>query len=152
MKGNVVSITRANAERIKAKKAEHAELKARVMEALSQRPEQREREPAAEEECDDEIAERVKAGIAVEMMRRGSAIPDYLASERQIAAILAAPLSVVSEWRNRRVGPPFIELEGGLIRYRMRDVEDWIEARCRRFGEKREQRFKSSRLSGIEVE
>jgi hypothetical protein len=48
-----------------------------------------------------------------------------------------APLSVVSEWRNRGGGPPFIEIEGGSIRYRVGDFEEWIEARVRGFAEKR---------------
>jgi hypothetical protein len=117
---------------------------------LNQGPEQREQ--AFEEECGHESAEReVRAAAILELARRGSATPDYLASERQIAAILAAPLSVVSGWRNRRVGPPFIELEGGLIRYRMRDFEDWIKAKCWIWGEKRARKFKSIGLSEIEV-
>ena len=134
MKGsNVVSIKRANVQRAKAKKAA-------------------EREHAVGEECGHESAEReVRRAEILELMRRYAAMEDYLASERQIAAILAVPLSVVSEWRNRRVGAPFIELEGGLIRYRMGDFKDWFEARCSAFVEKRERKFKSNRLFEVEV-
>jgi hypothetical protein len=35
----------------------------------------------------------------------------------------------LGKWRQRKKGPPFLKV-GGVIRYRLQDLQEWIE-RCR---------------------
>lgn len=47
--------------------------------------------------------------------------PDALAEFLQIST------KTLSNWRSLRVGPAFIRLQGGVIRYRQEDVDAWID-------------------------
>jgi len=49
-----------------------------------------------------------------------------LLSPAQAAEVLGIPEGTLAQWRSQRRGPPFIKLEGRLVRYRARDLEQYI--------------------------
>ena len=55
----------------------------------------------------------------------------YLSS-KEVSRILGFALITLAKWRQKRIGPRFIELDNGRIRYKESDVEEYIE----RFGVK----------------
>jgi predicted DNA-binding transcriptional regulator AlpA len=57
--------------------------------------------------------------------------PDRLVDERQAAEFLAYSVRALQNWRVRGGGPRFVKVSGRSIRYRRRDLIDWIEARLR---------------------
>lgn len=44
-----------------------------------------------------------------------------------LAEFLQISTKTLSNWRSLRVGPNFVRLQGGLIRYRHGDVEAWLD-------------------------
>lgn len=52
---------------------------------------------------------------------------DFL-SPADLAALLAVPLRTVREWRTQGTGPPAAKI-GKHVRYRRRDVDEWIKGR-----------------------
>lgn len=51
-----------------------------------------------------------------------------LLDERQLAALLRVSVSTLRNWRVGRRGPPFVKLGLRAVRYRVADVERFIEA------------------------
>lgn len=51
---------------------------------------------------------------------------EQLLTVEQLAAYLAVPKATVYSWRSRGQGPPAIKV-GTLVRYRLGDVDAWIE-------------------------
>ncbi len=51
-----------------------------------------------------------------------------LISAQDLADYLGVPVATVYAWRHRRLGPPGFRV-GKHVRYRQRDVEDWISSR-----------------------
>jgi hypothetical protein len=49
-----------------------------------------------------------------------------LLTPAQAAEALSIPESTLAQWRSQRRGPAFIKLEGRLVRYRTRDLENYI--------------------------
>jgi predicted DNA-binding transcriptional regulator AlpA len=55
---------------------------------------------------------------------------EHLITESQAADLLAIALKTVRNWRHLGRGPPHLKL-GRLVRYRMRDLNVWLES-CER--------------------
>lgn len=51
---------------------------------------------------------------------------DGLMTPQHLAEFLGVALATLSDFRVRRVGPPFLKV-GGLVRYRRSDVERWLD-------------------------
>lgn len=49
-----------------------------------------------------------------------------LLSPRQVAEYLGIPVATLYQWRYRREGPPGFRI-GRHVRYRRKDLDDWIE-------------------------
>ncbi len=46
---------------------------------------------------------------------------------REAAEFLGVPIGTLAQWRSQRRGPPYIKLEGRLVRYRGSELEKWLE-------------------------
>lgn len=58
--------------------------------------------------------------------------PDYhegLIDERQAAAFLCYSVRALQNWRVRGGGPIFVKVSARSIRYRRRDLNEWVESR-----------------------
>jgi predicted DNA-binding transcriptional regulator AlpA len=55
-------------------------------------------------------------------------MPDSLSTETEVAKQLHVSVACVRRWRLENRGPRFLKI-GALVRYRPKDVEDWINAR-----------------------
>ncbi len=55
--------------------------------------------------------------------------PDRLMNEHEAAEVLCYSVRALQNWRSRGGGPKFIKVSARSIRYRRRDLLDWIEAR-----------------------
>lgn len=53
---------------------------------------------------------------------------DQLLTAQDLAIYLEVPVATVYVWRHRRQGPPGFKV-GRHLRYRVRDVEQWINQR-----------------------
>ena len=53
--------------------------------------------------------------------------PETLLREEIVADLLNVSIRTLQSWRLRRAGPPFVQVERA-VRYRRRDLIDWIEA------------------------
>lgn len=51
---------------------------------------------------------------------------DPLVHPEALAEYLQIKPKTLQNWRSRRVGPLFVRLEDGLIRYRQEDVACWL--------------------------
>lgn len=60
-------------------------------------------------------------------MKTANDDPDGLLKEEAVADLLDVSVRTLQAWRLRRVGPPFVQV-GRAIRYRRRDLIDWIGA------------------------
>lgn len=49
-----------------------------------------------------------------------------LMNSQELAAYLKVSEATLSRWRSARTGPPFIRL-GGVSRYRIEAVDDWLQ-------------------------
>ncbi len=56
---------------------------------------------------------------------------DDLLDTRQLAARLDLQPATLEQWRWSGKGPAYVKL-GGRVRYRVQDLESWIESRVRR--------------------
>ena len=52
-----------------------------------------------------------------------------LLTPRESAELLGVPEGTLAQWRSQRRGPPYIKLEGRLVRYRRSDLEEYIASR-----------------------
>lgn len=55
---------------------------------------------------------------------------DRLLSVEDLAAYLGVPLATIYAWRYRRQGPPGFRV-GRHLRFREKDIEEWIAAQLR---------------------
>jgi predicted DNA-binding transcriptional regulator AlpA len=53
--------------------------------------------------------------------------PDALLTELQVSELLGLSVRTLQAWRARLAGPRFVQA-GRAVRYRRRDLIDWIEA------------------------
>ena len=51
---------------------------------------------------------------------------ECLLTTRQVAAILNAKIETVKKWRRRRIGPLFLKLDSGAVRYRLEAVQKYL--------------------------
>ena len=58
--------------------------------------------------------------------------PDALLTEQQASALLGVTIRALQKWRVTGSGPPFVRISSRCIRYRRRDVVDWIAERLKR--------------------
>ena len=49
-----------------------------------------------------------------------------LLTPAQTAEFLGVTLHTLAEWRSQRRGPPYVKLEGRLVRYRFAELEGYI--------------------------
>ena len=49
-----------------------------------------------------------------------------LITEKDLATALAMQPQSLADWRHRGHGPPYLKL-GHLVRYRVADVQDWLD-------------------------
>ncbi len=54
---------------------------------------------------------------------------ELLLTPKQAAEFLGIPLGTLAQWRSQRRGPPYIKLEGRLVRYRRSDLEAYLIGR-----------------------
>lgn len=54
---------------------------------------------------------------------------ESILDEHQCADLLRIKLRTLREWRYQNSGPPFVRITKQCIRYRMKDVEKWMEER-----------------------
>lgn len=55
-------------------------------------------------------------------------MPDPLWKPSDFAAYIDRPEKTLAEWRYRGIGPKYIKVQNGYIRYRRSDVEAWLAA------------------------
>ena len=55
--------------------------------------------------------------------------PDQLMTEKEAAAILCYSPRALQNWRVRGGGPRYVKVNGNSVRYQMRDLTAWIDAR-----------------------
>ena len=58
---------------------------------------------------------------------------DRLLTVEQLADYLGVPVATIYAWRYRREGPPGFRV-GKYVRYRMSDVQEWIERQLEHVG------------------
>jgi excisionase family DNA binding protein len=58
---------------------------------------------------------------------------DRLLTVEQLAEYLGVPVATIYAWRYRREGPPGFRV-GKYVRYRMSDVQEWIERQLEHVG------------------
>ncbi len=51
-----------------------------------------------------------------------------LITTEQLAEQIGMDKNTAEKWRHRGIGPAFIKLAGGLVRYRQSDVEAWLDS------------------------
>ena len=59
----------------------------------------------------------------------GLAYLDQLVNERETAAFLDVTDRALQNWRLRGGGPPFVRISSRAVRYRRRDVIEWVNDR-----------------------
>lgn len=52
--------------------------------------------------------------------------PEPLMTPGDVAKRLNKPEKTLAQWRYKRVGPPYLKLVGGEIRYEPDAVEEWL--------------------------
>ncbi|GHF32178.1 hypothetical protein GCM10017044_28900 [Kordiimonas sediminis] len=58
-----------------------------------------------------------------------AAVAAPLLNERQAAAYLNQSIRTLQGWRLRGGGPRFVKISGRSVRYRIEDINTWIEGR-----------------------
>ncbi len=58
--------------------------------------------------------------------------PDQLLTEKEAASILCYTPRALQNWRVRGGGPLYVKVSARSIRYRRRDLNQWVEERLRR--------------------
>lgn len=60
-------------------------------------------------------------------MNPNEKVPTLLSPE-EVSMILQIKISTLSNWRSRKLGPPFIKLPSGSIRYELKALNEYINA------------------------
>lgn len=55
-----------------------------------------------------------------------AAVNESLLTPKQAAEYLSMPETTLAQWRSQRKGPPYVKLEGRLVRYRRSELEEWL--------------------------
>ncbi|MBC8554207.1 MAG: helix-turn-helix domain-containing protein [Candidatus Brocadiales bacterium] len=58
-------------------------------------------------------------------------------SAKEVSRILGFALITLAKWRKKKIGPKFIELDNGRIRYKQSDVEAYMDQFGVRGGKKK---------------
>lgn len=58
---------------------------------------------------------------------------ERLLTPRDVSAAIGVPEPTLRDWRTDDIGPPFIRV-GRAVRYRLRDLEQWLDERTVRTG------------------
>lgn len=54
---------------------------------------------------------------------------DQLMTEKEAAGVLCYSQRALQNWRVRGGGPEYVKVNGNSVRYQMRDLTAWIDAR-----------------------
>lgn len=54
---------------------------------------------------------------------------DWLVDEKEAASILCYSVRALQNWRHRGGGPKYVKVSARSVRYRRRDLLEWVEAR-----------------------
>jgi predicted DNA-binding transcriptional regulator AlpA len=54
---------------------------------------------------------------------------DQLMDEREAASILCYSVRALQNWRHRGGGPKYVKVSARSVRYRRRDLLEWVESR-----------------------
>jgi len=74
----------------------------------------------------------MEAGLATgDQLCSRTSDPDALLTESQAASLLGFTPRALQMWRYRGGGPKFVKISSRAVRYRRRDLLDWIESRIR---------------------
>jgi len=52
---------------------------------------------------------------------------DRLIDEKEAADLLCYSVRALQNWRHRGGGPKFIKVSSRSVRYRVRDIQEWVE-------------------------
>jgi len=52
---------------------------------------------------------------------------DRLIDEKEAADLLCYSVRALQNWRHRGGGPKFIKVSSRSVRYRIRDIQEWVE-------------------------
>jgi predicted DNA-binding transcriptional regulator AlpA len=72
------------------------------------------------------------AGLAEQAQAQLAASPDDtrdLMTETELAAELKVKPKTLANQRSRRVGPPYVKLSGGIVRYSRSAVRHWLDTK-----------------------
>lgn len=58
--------------------------------------------------------------------------PNVLLTDEQAAEIIGLKVSTIRYWRYTGEGPAFVKVGGKCVRYRLADINEWIESRLYR--------------------
>ena len=58
--------------------------------------------------------------------------PNQLMTEKEAAGVLCYSQRALQNWRVRGGGPDYVKVNGNSVRYQMRDLTAWIDARKRK--------------------
>ena len=65
--------------------------------------------------------------------RRGATRdPQALLNQRQTAALIGVSERTLECWRCRGSGPPFVKISRRAVRYRRKDIDQWVRERVQR--------------------
>jgi len=67
--------------------------------------------------------------MSADTINGGMGNPDRLVNEREAADVLCYSVRALQNWRHRGGGPKFVRVSARSVRYRVRDLLDWIDAR-----------------------
>jgi len=67
--------------------------------------------------------------MSADTINGGMGNPDRLVNEREAADVLCYSVRALQNWRHRGGGPKFVKVSARSVRYRVRDLLDWIDAR-----------------------
>ena len=58
--------------------------------------------------------------------------PKSLFNQRQTAALIGVSERTLECWRCRGSGPPFVKISRRAVRYRRKDIDQWVRERLQR--------------------
>ena len=53
-----------------------------------------------------------------------------LANAKDLSEYIGKPVQTLAIWRMKGIGPKFIKLENGNVRYRWSDIDSWLDAQA----------------------
>mgnify|MGYP001797023064 FL=1 len=63
------------------------------------------------------------------VLKSGEINLDQLMDEREAASILCYSVRALQNWRHRGGGPKYVKVSARSVRYRRRDLLEWVESR-----------------------